>query len=1024
LRASLAVRLLIACIFFMGFSSAQSPNGTISGIVQDPSGRAIPDAEIIVVNDLTNVQYQAKTNSEGIYVVSNLPPGPYRLQVSKLGFRTLIKPDLILNVQDALAVSFTLPLGSISEVVTVQGGAPLVNTQDAAVSTVIDRTLVASLPLNGRSFNTLLQLTPGVVIAPSTSVSPGQFSIGGQRTSANNFVVDGASANFGVLPNTGLGSSGTGSAQAFSAIGSTSSLVSADALQEFRIETSSFAPEFGHTPGGQVVLSTRSGTNDWHGDVFEYFRNDVLDANDWFANQAGKPRAPERHNDFGGVLGGPILKNKTFFFISYEGERLRLPLTSIMHVPSDFARASASSEIASVLNAYPQPNGTVSADGYSALFTGTGSNRASLDAGSVRIDHNFSEKLAVFGRYNEAPSEFLDLGQGLNDPQATSVGTRTVTVGVDSIFTPALSNAFRFNYSSQTAKSAYQLTSASGAVPYNPSVLQGSLPTNNTQVIFGTFDTSFLISGPVANNRNQQLNFNDDMKRSVGTHQLKFGFDYRANYLDANPYQHFLEYLGFSLQGMIGTNSADLLVPASAVPSKLLSRSFSLYAQDTWKATSRLNVTYGLRWEVVPAPSARGTTSLASWENVDNPAELSLAPAGRPVWATTYGNVAPRVGIALALNDARDFVLRAGGGIFFDLGTGPAANLTSSFPNYASSVSFGIPIPIADVNSYLPPISSQPPYQGTVAGFSPDLKLPRSYQWNVALEKSFKGNQSVSATYVGQAGRDLLRTEAVGQPNANFDGTFNLANNSARSSYNALQVQYRKPLGERLQVLLNYTFSHSLDNASNDTVFYVSNAVISAQNDHASSDFDVRHSFSGAVVVGLPGYTKSSFWSSVTSGWNLSSVVVVRTGFPFNAQVLSAVQGAYPRPDLAPNKPVWIANSAAPGGKTLNADAFTPAPAGTQGNEGRNNIEGFGLTQVDLSLGRKFSLTDRFVLEFRTDAFNLLNHPNFTNPLAYVDSLPDYLSSQSMLNHGLGGLNPLFQSGGPRSLQLSLKLNF
>jgi hypothetical protein len=500
----------------MGFSSAQSPNGTISGIVQDPSGRAIPDAEIIVVNDLTNVQYQAKTNSEGIYVVSNLPPGPYRLQVSKLGFRTLIKPDLILNVQDALAVSFTLPLGSISEVVTVQGGAPLVNTQDAAVSTVIDRTLVASLPLNGRSFNTLLQLTPGVVIAPSTSVSPGQFSIGGQRTSANNFVVDGASANFGVLPNTGLGSSGTGSAQAFSAIGSTSSLVSADALQEFRIETSSFAPEFGHTPGGQVVLSTRSGTNDWHGDVFEYFRNDVLDANDWFANQAGKPRAPERHNDFGGVLGGPILKNKTFFFISYEGERLRLPLTSIMHVPSDFARASASSEIASVLNAYPQPNGTVSADGYSALFTGTGSNRASLDAGSVRIDHNFSEKLAVFGRYNEAPSEFLDLGQGLNDPQATTVGTRTVTVGVDSIFTPALSNAFRFNYSSQTAKSAYQLTSASGAVPYNPSVLQGSLPTNNTQVIFGTFDTSFLISGPVANNRNQQLNFNDDMKRSVG----------------------------------------------------------------------------------------------------------------------------------------------------------------------------------------------------------------------------------------------------------------------------------------------------------------------------------------------------------------------------------------------------------------------------------------------------------------------------------------------------------------------------
>jgi len=1024
LRAILAARFLIVCIFIVSLSVAQSPNGTISGIVQDPSGRPIPDADIIVVNDLTSVQYQAKTNNEGIYVVSNLPPGPYRLQVSKIGFRTLIKPDLILNVQDELAISFTLPLGSVSEVVTVQGGAPLVNTQDAAVSTVIDRNLVANLPLNGRSFNTLLQLTPGVVIAPATSMSPGQFSIGGQRTSANNFVIDGASANFGVAPNTGLGSSGTGSAQAFSAIGSTSSLVSADALQEFRIETSSFAPEFGHTPGGQVVLSTRSGTNDWHGDVFEYFRNTVLDANDWFANQAGKPRAPEHHNDFGGVFGGPIVKNKTFFFISYEGERLRLPLTLIQYVPSEFARSSASPAIGSVLNAYPQPNGTVSADGYSALFTGTGSNRASLDAGSVRIDHNFSDKLAIFGRYNEAPSEFVDLGQGLNDPQATSVGTRTATVGVDNIFTPVFSNAFRFNYSQQTAKSSYQLTSAAGAVPYEPSILQGSLPTDDTYVIFGTFDTSFFITGPVASNRSQQLNFADDLKRSIGTHQLKAGFDYRAIYLDANPYLHFLEYLGFSTQGMVTSSTTDLLIPATAVSSKLVSRSFSLYGQDTWKVTPRLNVTYGLRWEVVPAPSARGTTSLASWENVDNPAEISLAPPGTPVWATTYGNVAPRLGIAYALNDAHDFIVRVGAGIFYDLGTGPAANLTASFPNYASSLYFGVPIPISNLDPYLPTISAQPPYQGTVAGFSPNLKLPRSYQWNLALEKSFRGNQSFSATYVGQSGQDLLRTESLGQPNANFAEAFTLTNNSARSSYNALQLQYRKPLGERLQVLLNYTFSHSLDNASNDTTFYVSNAVISSQNDHASSDFDVRHSFSGAVVFAVPGYSKSAIWSALTKGWSLSTVIVARSGFPFNAQVLTAVQGAYPRPDIVPGQSFWIADPAAPGGKMLNANAFTPAPAGTQGNEGRNNIEGFGLTQIDLSLGRRFSLTDRFVLDFRTDAFNLLNHPNFTNPLAYVDSLPGYLSSQSMLNHGLGGLNPLFQLGGPRSLQLSLKLTF
>jgi hypothetical protein len=1020
-----SVLTLVVLILLVGVPAfAQTETATLSGVIQDPKGGVVPDVEVTATRIETGTIATTKTNGAGIYFFTGLMPGHYHLMVRKPGFKEIAIKEFQLYVQDKLEQNFALEIGSVSETVTVTANGLNVNTADASVSTVIDRKFVENLPLNGRSFNTLLQLTPGVVIAPTTSVSPGQFSIGGQRTNANNFVVDGASANFGVQPVTTLGTSGTGTAQAFSALGSTSSLVSADALQEFRVETSSFAPEFGHTPGGQVVLSTRSGTNEWHGVVFEYFRNDVFDANDWFANQAGESRAPERHNDFGGVLGGPILKNKTFFFLSYEGERLRLPFTSIAHVPSEFARSSASQEIASVFNAYPQPNGAVSTDGYSALFTGTASNQASLDAGSVRIDHHFNDKFMLFVRYNEAPSQFVSLGQSLNDPRSTTVDTRTATLGLDTILGASASNTFRFNYSSQSAKSAYKLTAASGAVLYDPSVLQGSLPTDSTYVIFGTFDTGFLISGPVASNRNQQLNFSDDAKLSVGTHQWKFGVDSRANYLDANPQQHFLEYLGFGLQGLVTTSTVNLFIPATAVPSQLLSRSLSLYGQDTWRVTPRLNLCYGLRWELVPAPSARGTTVLPSWQHVNNPSEIALAPAGSSVWGTTYGNFAPRLGIAYVLNDSRDLVLRAGTGIFYDLGVGPAASLAASFPNYASSVFFGVSIPVSNLNGYLPLISTQPPYQGTVAGFSPGLKLPRSYQWNVALEKSFLGNQAFSATYVGQKGTDLLRTEALGLPNANFAGTFYLTDNSARSSYNALQLQYRMPLGQRLQMLWNYTFSHSLDNASNDTGFYLFKAVISSQNDHASSDFDVRHSFSGAVVYMVPGYGKSRFSSALTMGWNLSSVVVARTGLPFNAQVLAAVEGAYPRPDIVVGQPLWVPNAAAPGGKMLNANAFAIPPAGTQGNEGRNVIPGFGLTEVDLSLGRKFAVTDRFKVEFRTDAFNILNHPNFTNPLGYVGSSPSYLSSQSMLNQGLGGLNPLFQEGGPRSLQLSLRLSF
>lgn len=1011
-------------ILFVHSTPAQSPDGTISGIVTDPSGAPIAAAEILAVNDLTRVQYPGKTNDEGIYLVSNLPPGPYRLQVSKFGFKTIIKPDITLNVQAALALNFTLPLGSISEVVTIQGGAPLVNTESTSVGTVIDRQFVANLPLNGRSFNTLLQLTPGTVIAPSTSTSPGQFSISGQRTSANDFTVDGVSANFGVASTAVLGASGTGSAQAFSAIGGTSSLVSVEALQEFRVETSSFAPEFGHMPGGHVLLTTRSGSNDWHVGLYEYFRNDALDANDWFANRAGKDRAPERHNDFGGFLGGPIKKEKTFFFASYEGARLRLPQTSILIVPSLAARAAASPAVASILNSYVVPNGPISADGQTAEFTGTSSNSATLNAGSIRIDHHFSDRFSLFGRYNEAPSNFVDLGQGPNDPQTTQVNTRTLTVAFDMTLTPQVSNSLRFNYSTQKSEGVYQVTSAEGSTPFDPTVMFGSLPANQNNVLFGTFDTSFLIAGPVATNRNTQFEITDDFSLSKGKHQLKFGIDDRAYYLNSVPPPYSLEYLSFSVSSLVSTSAADIFAPVASAHARLLSRSLSLYAQDTWKPLPRLTVTYGLRWEFSPAPKARGNTTLAAWENINDPSAISLAPQGTPIWNTRYANFAPRLGLAWALTDKRDLVLRVGGGSFYDLGVGAAANLASSFPNSSLAIFSGTPLPIGDITPFLPVISENPPFQGVVNAISPNLKLPRSYQWNVALEKSFLDSQAVTVTYVGQVGRDLLRTEGLGMPNANFTDTFFLTDNSASSDYNALQVQYRRPLANRVQALLSYTYSHSLDNASNDTADFVSNSVISAGNDRASSDFDVRHSFSGAVTVALPGHAASKFVNALIGDWSLNSVVVARGGFPFNAQVQTAVEGSLPRANRDPSQPVWIYSSAAPGGQSLNPLAFSKPAPGTQGSEGRNDIRGFGLTQVDVSLGKTFPVTDRLKLQFRTDAFNVLNHPNFSRPLALIGSNPIFLSSASMLNQSLGGLNPLFQEGGPRSLQLSLKLTF
>ncbi|MGC1907187.1 MAG: TonB-dependent receptor [Candidatus Acidiferrum sp.] len=1025
------LRRFLSCLFILFWlvnsSAAQSPTGTISGIVTDPVGAMIAGAEAIAENDATRVQFRGKTNDEGLYVIPNLPPGNYRVQVSKVGFKTIIKPDIILNIQDALAINFALPLGSVSEIVTIQGSTPLVNTESAAVGTVIDRQFVESLPLNGRSFNTLLQLTPGVVIAqqPSGSLSPmGQFSVAGQRTDANNFSVDGVSANFGVGSGGYLGNTGSGSTQAFSALGGTSSLVSVDALQEFRVETSSFAPEFGRAPGGQITLATRSGTNDFHGGVFDYFRNTAMDANNWFANQAGNPRAAEHHNDFGGFLGGRLWKDRTFFFFSYEGARLDLPQTSDIQVPSMYARQSAPADLALFLNAYPIPNDSSVTPGvFVAPFIGTYSNRASLDATSIRIDHVLSSRFQIFGRYNDAPSNVVQRVNSLSDINTLTANTRTATIGLNMPLSAKLSNSVRGNYSTQSVNSNYVTDSFGGATPVEPTALLGSLPQQESLGYFGLSDASYFFIGPYTRNHTTQLNFTDDLSLSIASHTLKFGGDYRAIYLDQRLYRNGLYYYGPTTESFLATSDVTLST-ANTNRSQILAQAFSLYAQDNWKVNARLTLIYGLRWELSPAPSPRAGTVLASWKNVNDPATVSLAPLGTPVHSTTYRNFGPRVGAAWKLDGRGTTVLRAGWGLYYDLGLGPAASMGVYFPNSASAFSTNVPFPVADPSAYIPSLSSGPPY-GLVQAVAPNLKLPRSYQWNVALEKSL-GNNAFSATYVGQAGRQLLRNEALFNPNPSFGDGFQVTINDARSNYSALQLQYRRPLTNRVQALASYTYSHSLDNASDDVVTAIPNVIISNLNDYASSDFDVRHNFSAALSINFPSAGTSTWLFAVTKDWSLQSVAAVRTGFPLNGVVFSYAPGGYAfsRPDHVANQPYWVSNLGAPGGQSLNPNAFALPNGVRQGTEGRNDISGFGLTQIDLSLGRDFPIGERMKFQFRADTFNICNHPNFTNPSAQVEFGSAYLLSRSTLNDGLGGLNPLFQQGGPRSIQLAAKLTF
>lgn len=1021
---------------FVIVSLASSPvfsstSATITGRVTDQQGLVVPGAKVQATNILTNVSYFGETNTEGLYRIPNLPPGEYRLIIQKDGFASIAKPGLELHIQDIITLNFSMQIGSVTQTVTVESGAPLIRTESGSVGTIVDRNFVERLPLNGRSFNTLLQLTPGVVVARTPANrgpnEAGQFSINGQRATSNYFSVDGVSANFGVDTSNRVSPAGGGGTPAFSSYGGTSSLVSVDAMEEFRIETSTFAPEFGRAPGGQVIVSTRSGSNDFHGGIFEYFRNDKLDANDWFANAAGLPRSPERQNDFGGFLGGPILRNRAFFFFSYEGLRLRLPQTRVVRVPALAIRAAAVPAAAPYLNAYPEPNGPVVSP-VAAQFTGSFSTENTLDASSIRVDHALTSNATIFGRYNHAPSSDTNRGNALNTLSSGGLKTKTATAGTNIRFSRAVLS-LRGNYSLQEGGSSALTDSFGGATPPPSSgLLPSPLTAGDSIGIFSSTETNAFSLGSVAANRQRQFNLVGDVAVDVAAHQLKFGADYRRLLLERAPSRALIQYSILSLQNFAATGVTNSIAAFAFEPGKLGFHAFSLYGQDAWRISQRLVLTFGLRWEFDPAPRGQDGTILAAWANVDDPATIALAPMGAPLWKNRYDNFAPRLGVAYRVTAAGDLVVRGGWGLFYDTGTGAVGNLLLAFPNTTSRISAGLALPVTDASTIVPPLPSlQPPFPNLTEGYSPNLKLPRSYQWNVTVEKALGADQSVSIAYVGQDGDQLLRRTLAVRPNPSFSNLFVLTTNGDTSNYQAMQIQFRRRFSRGLQALANYTWSHSIDTNSEDTLNLSASAVITDSN-RGSSNFDVRHSFSAALSYEFPRFLKTGFFGKLTNDWSFDTVLLVRSGFPFHVTVsgvvIPGVTGGI-RPDLVPGEPVWLGDRTVPGGKRLNPAALSVQQQPRQGTLGRNSILGFGLTQVDFSVGRRFPIREQLNLQLRADLFNIFNHPNFADPAPRIvgGNLLDGQATQ-MLNRGLGGLSPIYQVGGPRSVQLSLRLTF
>jgi hypothetical protein len=1081
----------VAAIFIVacGIANAQSPNATLNGQVLDSSGGVIAGADIDAVNVATNVKYSTKTNSEGMYLLPDLPPATYEIQVSHAGFKTIVKPDVLLNVRDAVVINFTLPLGAVSERVTVEGGAPLIDTQDAAVGTVVDRQFAENLPMNGRSFQTLIQLTPGVVLTTYNNKDTGQFSVNGQRPSSNYWMVDGVGANVGIgTSNASAGNGLAGANASFSVLGGTNSLVSVDAMQEFRIQTSTFAPEFGRAPGAQISIVTRSGTNQFHGTAFDYLRNDVLDANNWFADSKGLPKPKERQNDFGGTFSGPLLKDRTFFFFSYEGLRLRLPQTALTTVPdasftpggTTNSRQSATPAMQPYLNAYPLPNSNSpeiftpcspnvngcpssgqQATG-SAAFNGSFSNPASLDAYSLRIDHKVGSKLNVFGRYNYSPSTLDQRGTGgesLSSVVFSKITLQTLTGGLTWSLAPSVVNDLRLNYSRTNSISRAQLDNFGGAIPLASFPLPNGFNTDSGRFFFAISSLApalGLDQGFLGHNIQHQFNVVDGLTVQKGSHDLKFGVDFRRL---TPSYGNAVYFQNPNFTDVPSTAMGDLFfapVQAGSGASYVF-HNLGAYAQDSWRITERLTITYGLRWDLDFAPSSTPPFLSVVGFNLKDLSNLALEPSGTAPFRTTYGNAAPRIGLAYRLRESQNWqtVVRGGFGIFYDLATSEIGNSVnpSNFPFGATKFAIGsaaggtstFPLSPADA---APPAITPANLQVFGAGgvFDPHLELPYALQWNITLEQALGAQQTLSASYIGSAGRRLLQTALVIAPSATF-AHVSLTANTGTSDYDSLQLQFRRRLSKGLQALASYSWSHSIDTGSAGSIGVFQNVLTSSTSNanRGPSDFDIRNGFSAAMTWDIPGPKTNAVMKALLHRWSIENVAQARSAppvtvvGPFSAFSVFAAQV---RPDVKPGVPLYLFGSQCvqtapaafgqpcPGGKGFNPNAFTLPPSGQQGDLGRNALRAFGAWQWDSAVHRDFAIRESLKLQFRAEMFNILNHPNFAPPVSTLGSSQFGLSTQTLgsylagLNIGSGAFNPLYQIGGPRSVQFGLKVQF
>jgi outer membrane receptor protein involved in Fe transport len=970
-------------MFFSTAAFAQYDTGTINGVVRDKSGAVVAGADVKVTSVKTGRVIEVTTGDAGEYTVPGLPEGTYAVTATHAGFVTETVSNVVLHATETRAANVELKVGATTENVTVNADTFAVNTETSASGGNINGTEVENLPLNGRDFTSLIELVPGSV----TSAGFGGTSLGGSETSyaGVNVLLDGADANRidSQAVSTQLGRQESRINRA-----------SIDSIAEFEVLSGVYSAEYGDSSGSIVNVITKSGGNAFHGDLYEFFRNDAFDANNYFQTA----KTPFRLNQFGGNIGGPILHDKLFFFVNYEGVRqvTDYPTGPVITMTAA-TRALAVSQMQPVVNAEPLPNpalgpvitpdGTVRTDlGY---YEGTLFDTLREDTGSAKVDFNATSKDSFSFRYNISDSfTNTQFGPALYQVSPSPGRNYFLKGTYNRIISPNLLNQFGVAYNRPSTDSF----GGGGPFPFFECSAFWGCDADNS---FGAAPGPDLFS---EHRPQHSLQFLDTLSWTKGRHSIKAGLNIRhAVTNDALIPQNFIAYdtetdylanqglqfstLGHNLVGLENTN-------------------YGFFIQDDIRVTPRFTLNLGLRYDYFSV--LHGDLM----QNFNIPT-LTFGALGAGLYNPDRNDFGPRLGFAWDPQGNGKTVLRGGAGVFYNPSlTGEALSLAGNYQqgynvNFidlafgitSCTPAFGIPpAPPYYISYPLPnPLPTCTPAPApNVDALDPNLRDSYSLHWSLGVQHQLARDTVMEIAYVGArglklpagaayAGEELNLSPFPGAPNEispNY-GNIRFLGDYVESNYHSLQASLRRHMSHGLNLDANYTWAHESDDGADILLAAYQNSHDIKQ-DYASGDIDVRQNFTLGAVWDVP--TMTFLPNMLGKGWQMNTIVSARSGLPVNIAVASPFLGIDQiRPDLVPGQSIRPSNYSVPGNQ-FNFNAFAVPPSGQLGDLGRNAGRGPGFTQIDVGFTKTSQLTERLGTQLGAQCFNIVNHPNFANP--------------------------------------------